>query len=82
MKRIIIISLLFTLYGFGTAEPVSAIFCANCSTVALQIPQFAKEIINTGANVLNQVNTYLLQNKTLVLDPIQNAMIAASLLSQ
>lgn len=82
MKRIIILSLLLTIYGFGTVQPASAIVCGNCSQVAFQIPQFAKEIINTGANLLAQVDTWSMKLKVLVLDPLGNAMIAVTLHKQ
>ncbi len=81
MQRIIIITLLLTLYGFGTPQSASAIFCSNCSQVALQVPQFAKEIINTGANVLSQINTYAPYLK-IITDPIQNALIVVTILKQ
>lgn len=81
MKRIIPFVLVITLFSFQ-APKASAIFCSNCSTIGLQIPELAKEIITAGATLATQINTYLLQYKTLVLDPLANAMITVTLLQQ
>jgi len=82
MKRIATLLLVLSLYGAGSFQTASAIFCANCAQVALQIPQLMNETMTSGANILTQINTFLVQNKTLILDPLQNAMIAMSLLNQ
>jgi hypothetical protein len=82
MKHLLTLSLLIVMLFAGSSYKASAIFCANCSTVALQIPQLGYDTLSSGANILTQINTFLVQNKTLILDPLQNAMIAMSLLSQ
>jgi hypothetical protein len=82
MKYLTVFFILVLLLTASSPHKASAIFCANCSTVALQIPQLGYDTVSSGANILTQINTFLVQNKTLILDPLQNAMIALSLLNQ
>jgi hypothetical protein len=82
MKRFITLSLLTALYTFSLSQSAYAIFCSNCSQFVTQIPQYATELITKGATFGTQINTFLTQNKLLVLDPIANGLIAASVLKQ
>lgn len=81
MKRFIPFLFIITLYT-SSITPANAIYCSNCSTLATQIPQLAKEVITAGATLSTQVNTYASWLKITVLDPVANAMVAMSLLQQ
>jgi hypothetical protein len=85
MKRFTTLALIITLYSFSLTQYASAqlaTVCVNCSTIFAQLPQWAQEIITAGASLSTQANTYLLQYKVTVLDPLGNAMIAVSLIKQ
>jgi hypothetical protein len=82
MRRTITLSLVTSFYIFSLVSSANAIFCSNCSTIFEQIPQYATEVVTTGASSLTAANTSYLLLKNSVLDPLGNALIAASLLSQ
>lgn len=77
MKKYFSLFLTVTLYALGTLQSANAIFCANCSQVSLQIPQYAEDIIDTAASVLTSVNSVADDLNKYALDPLANSMLAA-----
>ncbi|MEZ0208621.1 MAG: hypothetical protein ACAH17_00385 [Candidatus Paceibacterota bacterium] len=83
MKNIslsIVFALLLSVGGVYRANAQWIVF--DPAAQGTRFVQLAKEIITAGATLATQVNTFLVQNKVTVLDPIANGLIAASLLKQ
>jgi hypothetical protein len=85
MKRLfttLAITSVFLLYIAPQRANAITTVCINCSTLFQQIPEFIKGSITASQSTATAVNTFLLQMKATVLDPLQNAMIANTLLTQ
>ncbi len=87
MKHFFIASAFFFSIFFSSTQPSYAILGVgdivfDPAQYATQIPQYAKDVINTAANVANQVNTYYTYLQSSVLDPLANAMIVATQIQQ
>lgn len=83
MKHFFITSFLLVSILFSTVQTSHAVFPTfDALQYATQIPQYAKDIINTAANVATQVNTYYTFLQSSVLDPLATALVIATQLQQ
>ncbi len=87
MKHFFIASAFFFSIFFSSTQPSYAIFGVgdivfDPAQYATQLPQYAKDIINTAANVATQANTYYTYLQSSVLDPLANALIIATQIQQ
>ncbi len=85
MKHFFLTSVFFftvLLSSFQITYAQYVVECPLCSKVTTQIPQFAKDIINTASNLATQSNTYFTYLQQSVLDPLANALIIVTQIQQ
>lgn len=82
MKKSIRSGIICGLVGLLSAQQASALIVFDPAAQGTRVIQLAKEVITGASTYATQINTFLQTNKLLVLDPIANGLIAASLLSQ
>lgn len=80
MKKYTSLVLAILFYTCSVSQPAHAqltTFCVNCSESVTQWASFAKDVINTSANVMSQADSYFDRINKYILDPLANNMLAA-----